>query len=91
MPEATRATCRHCDAALPDDARFCPKCGHPLPGRRISGTQAVVTGEVDVTLVAELRQEKERLDKDVRRLLDIAHRRDLNANEPDEAKTTPKQ
>lgn len=28
---ARQQSCRHCHAALPPAAHFCPQCGHPLP------------------------------------------------------------
>lgn len=89
-PDATFAPmqCRHCDAPLAGDERFCPRCGHPLPTQRVSRNPAVVSGDVDVTLVAELQDEKRRLDRRLRELLDLADVRQLTAAEREEwAKT----
>lgn len=77
-------TCRHCDAPLAGDERFCPQCGHPLPTRRVSQNPAVVSGDVDVTLVAELQEEKRKLDLRLRELLDLADIRQLSVSERDE-------
>ena len=82
--------CRNCDAPVERDARFCMQCGHPLPGRRISQADAVVSGDIDVSLVAELKQEKERLDRQLRGLLDVAEKRDLTAAEREEWKRAHK-
>ena len=83
-------TCRHCDAPITDDAQFCMQCGYPLPGRRISQVEAVVSGDVDVTLVAELKHEKERLDERLRQLLDTAEKRALTDAERDDWKRSHK-
>lgn len=79
MPATT--ACLHCDTAVTDDDRFCPGCGRPLPARRVSREAPVAQGDVDLTVVAELRREKERLDGVLGGLLDTAEHRQLTAEE----------
>jgi DNA repair exonuclease SbcCD ATPase subunit len=72
--------CYSCQAVIDDDARFCPHCGQPLP-QHARQHEAVLSGEVDVKEITELREEKRRVTGELKEMMDRASRRDLTEHE----------
>jgi predicted amidophosphoribosyltransferase len=64
--------CPSCKLEVETADRFCARCGFPLVASRASKQAAVLSGEFDVDELVRLREEKNRLSRELKTMLDRA-------------------
>jgi len=67
--------CQHCKGTNEADFRFCVHCGRPRPPHHVSVQPAVLEEPIDVSAIAGLREEQQRLSRRLKELLTEAEGR----------------
>jgi hypothetical protein len=73
--------CPFCGAEAGPDSRFCQDCGRELAKERVSSQKAVLDDDFNVAVLDRLREEKNRLSRQLNSMLDVASDRELSRQE----------
>jgi hypothetical protein len=66
-------TCPTCHQDVDLNNRFCPGCGRPTVGPRVSKVAAILTDDFDVDELSRLQRERQRLTEELQAILDAAN------------------